>query len=239
MSTFWKDTIPTGYYDNVVGNKKYGLASIQANWHKITFENVKKFINPSDKILDYACGSGNFLGSFENLSNCSIGVDISAKQINYANDKYGDSAKFIKLNNFDINSYTGKFNSITCLGLIEFIDKVEVNELIEKFYLCLKPGGRLIITTPNFTFIMKTLETILNKYGEVNYENEYKNRFVNIEIKDLFSDTVFNKIQIKKIITPFVFFSFFGNELGFKINSIFEKIFKNRFGFLFLIVLQK
>ena len=41
MSTFWKDTIPTGYYDNVVGNKKYGLASIQANWHKITFENVK------------------------------------------------------------------------------------------------------------------------------------------------------------------------------------------------------
>ena len=239
MSTFWKDTIPTGYYDNVVGNKRYGLASIQANWHKSTFENVKKFINPSDKILDYACGSGNFLGSFENLSNCSIGVDISTKQINYANNKYRDSAKFIELNNFDINNYEGKFNSITCLGLIEFIDKTEVYELIEKFYLCLKPGGRLIITTPNFTFIMKTLEIILNKYGEVNYENEYKNRFTNTEIKDLFSDTVFNKVQIKKIITPLVFLSFFGNQLGFKVNNIFEKIFKNRYGFLFMIVLQK
>ena len=29
MSTFWKDTIPGGYYDSVVGTNKYGLASIQ------------------------------------------------------------------------------------------------------------------------------------------------------------------------------------------------------------------
>ena len=48
-----------------MGTNKYGLASIQTNWHKITFENVKKFISSSDNILDYACGSGNFLGSFE------------------------------------------------------------------------------------------------------------------------------------------------------------------------------
>ncbi len=239
MSTFWKETIPTGYYDNVVGNKKYGLASIQNNWHKITFENVKKFISHSDNILDYACGSGNFLGTFENLGNCSIGVDISSNQINYANKKFGDSAKFIELDNFDISSYKSKFNTITCLGLIEFIDKNEVNKLIDKFYFSLKPGGSLIITTPNFTYVMKMLEKILNNYGQVNYENEYKNRFILNEIKDIFSDTIFNKIQIKKIITPFVFFSFFGNKLGFKINSIFEKIFKNRYGFLFMIVLQK
>lgn len=239
MSTFWKDTIPTGYYDSMMGNKKYGLASIQTNWHKITFENVKKFINSSDDILDYACGSGNFLGSFENFNSFSIGVDISAKQINYANSKYGNSAKFIELENFDINSYKSKFNTITCLGLIEFIDKKEVKELIDKFYFSLKPGGRLIITTPNFTYVMKTLEKILNKFGEVNYKNEYRNRFIINELKEVFSDTIFNKVQIKKIITPFVFFSFFGNELGFKINSMFEKIFKNRYGFLFLIVLQK
>ena len=51
MSTFWNDTIPAGYYDSVVGNKKYGLASIQTNWHKITFENVKKVTSSSDNIL--------------------------------------------------------------------------------------------------------------------------------------------------------------------------------------------
>ena len=239
MSTFWKDTIPAGYYDSVVGNNKYGLASIQTNWHKITFENVKKFISSSNNILDYACGSGNFLGSFENLDSFSIGVDISPKQINYANRKYGNSAKFIELENFDFNTYKSKFKTITCLGLIEFIEKNEVNELIDKFYFSLKPGGSLIITTPNFTYVMKTLEKILNKYGEVNYKNEYKNRFTSKELKDIFSNTIFNKVQIKKIITPFVFFSFFGDELGFKVNSKFEKIFKNRYGFLFIIVLQK
>ena len=60
MSTFWKDTIPAGYYDSVVGNKKYGLASIQTNWHKITFENVKNLLFLLN-ILDYACGSVIFL----------------------------------------------------------------------------------------------------------------------------------------------------------------------------------
>ena len=56
---------------------------------------------------------------------------------------------------------------------------------------------------------MKTLEKILNKYGEVNYKNEYKNRFTSKELKDIFSNTIFNKVQIKKIITPFVFFLIF------------------------------
>ena len=133
-----------------------------------------------DNILDYACGSGNFLGSFENFDIFSIGVDISAKQINYANRKYGNSAKFIELDKFDFNSYKNKFNTITCLGLIEFIDKKEVNELIDKFYFSLKPGGDYQLS--EFYVRYENFRKILNKYGEVNYKNEYK---IDLSLKSL------------------------------------------------------
>jgi len=169
MSKFWKETIPEGYYDisTQVGTKNG--RSIQTNWHHITFTRVKVNIKKNDRILDFACGSGNFFASIDNLNEESIGLDISDKQIKYANKKYSDIAKFYTLENFDFESNKENFDVITCLGLIEFIEIQEINELISKFYDLLKPGGTLIITTPNFQFTMKILEKILNKIGKINF----------------------------------------------------------------------
>ena len=85
MSKFWKETIPEGYYDisTQVGTKNG--RSIQTNWHHITFTRVKVNIKKNDRILDFACGSGNFFASIDNLNEESIGLDISDKQIKYAN----------------------------------------------------------------------------------------------------------------------------------------------------------
>ena len=74
----------------------------------------------------------NFLGSFENLDSFSIGVDISAKQINYANRKYGNSAKFIELINLIL--IVIKTNLTYHLSWINRLLTKEVNELIEVLF---------------------------------------------------------------------------------------------------------
>lgn len=239
MSKFWKETIPEGYYDisTQVGTKNG--RSIQTNWHHITFTRVKVNIKKNDRILDFACGSGNFFASIDNLNEESIGLDISDKQIKYANKKYSDIAKFYTLENFDFESNKENFDVITCLGLIEFIEIREINELISKFYDLLKPGGTLIITTPNFQFTMKILEKILNKIGKINYEEQYKNRFVYSDLVTLFSNTQFSHFEIKKIITGLVFLSIISNKISSKLNELFENFLKNKLGFLFLVTLKK
>tara|TARA_B100000900_G_scaffold413090_2_gene436266 strand:- start:62 stop:781 length:720 start_codon:yes stop_codon:yes gene_type:complete len=239
MSIFWKDTIPEGYYDNLFANADFGITSIQTNWHKATFKNVKKFVSSTDVILDYACGSGNFFGSFQNLKDGSTGVDISLKQVKYANKKYGNKAIFKTLDEFEIDKYKKNFNTITCLGLIEFIEKQDIEELMNKFYDSLKNDGKLILTTPNFTTSMKILEKIINKYGEVNYKDQYKNRFIINDLENILLNSPFKNVIIKKIITPFIFLSFFNNKLGLRINSFVERILKNKFGYLFIVVLEK
>tara|TARA_Y100001958_G_C21190501_1_gene518751 strand:+ start:460 stop:1176 length:717 start_codon:yes stop_codon:yes gene_type:complete len=238
MSTFWKETVPEGYYDKAFIQGLDSGRSIQACWHKITFKNVKKHISKNSVILDYACGSGNFFGTFEKLNN-SVGVDISQKQINYANKEHPDKANFYTTEYFDPNSFQESFDVITCLGLIEFIEIEEIEDLLSTFYKMLKPGGKVILTTPNFQITMKLLEKILNKFGNVNYRNEYKNRFIQKQLERLFLNSNFNLISIKKIISPFVFLSLISNKLALNLNYSFEKIFQGKLGFLFIIVLEK
>ena len=63
MSNFWKHQLPKGYYDiSIEGNKSQ--QSVQANWHKVTFLKVSDLVNSEEKVLDFACGSGTYLGKY-------------------------------------------------------------------------------------------------------------------------------------------------------------------------------
>ena len=74
MSNFWKNEVPKGYYDTSILFDKKSKRNIQSNWHKKTFSAVNSYIKDDDIVLDFACGSGTFLGKYVKNSN-SIGVD--------------------------------------------------------------------------------------------------------------------------------------------------------------------
>ena len=82
MSKFWDKELPVGYYDKIVTHGLKENKGLQANWHNSTFLKVKKYISKDDIHLDFACGSGTFIGKY--LYNNSLGVDISNNQISYA-----------------------------------------------------------------------------------------------------------------------------------------------------------
>lgn len=104
--------------------------------------------NKSIKCLDVACGAGQmifFLKEKGYINTC--GVDISPQQVNIAKNftpdiHLGDAIKFLEDNK-------NSFEFITALDIIEHFNKDELLRFLKSLFEALKPGGRLIIQTPN------------------------------------------------------------------------------------------
>ena len=75
------------------------------------------------------------------------GVDISPEQVKLARQVTASVAEANVLEWLEAHSST--FDLITALDLIEHFQKPEVLRFLDACYNALKPGGRLIIQTPN------------------------------------------------------------------------------------------
>ncbi len=71
---FWDLNVEEGYYDLNYLNGLKSNRGIRFNWHKFTFEEVKKHLKHNSIHLDYACGPGTFLVIY--VMNKSVGFDI-------------------------------------------------------------------------------------------------------------------------------------------------------------------
>jgi 2-polyprenyl-3-methyl-5-hydroxy-6-metoxy-1,4-benzoquinol methylase len=112
----------------------------------------------------------------------------------------GELKKFVHgeytLVNYDHSVMEGKtFDTIVALAVIEHINVPEVYQIFKKFKEKLKPGGKIILTTPT-----KTAKPILNfmtHIGLADKENiaEHKHYWTKKEIFDLAEE---NGFEIKK-----------------------------------------
>tara|TARA_B100001057_G_C22856233_1_gene952773 strand:+ start:909 stop:1634 length:726 start_codon:yes stop_codon:yes gene_type:complete len=236
MSNFWSSELPEGYYDKIFKNNKDLKKGLQLNWHSTIFKNIIKDILKNSIHLDYACGPGTFIGKFSNFN--SVGVDISKLQIDYAEKNYSKEGKFFTINEFDFEKYKNKFDVITVLGLLEFIDFNETQDLLSNLTDLLKPEGKIIFTTPNYGGLMPYLENILNLIGPINYKNEFKTRYTSKKIDKIFS-LMFNKFEINKILNFGILFSLVNVNFSNKAMFLIDKIFNNYFGYIFKITVYK
>ncbi len=107
---------------------------------------VSEFVsNFSGTFLDLGCNRGSYLTDY--TAGTGIGVDISlpvlriAKQRNRAHYLQGDAQQlsFIK---------SGSIDCILCSEMIEHV--LQPEHVIAECYRILRPGGRLLLTTPNY-----------------------------------------------------------------------------------------
>ena len=108
---------------------------------------------PTDRsvpILDVGCGAGNFLFTLQRLDYTDLtGVDFSPEQVTLARQWCPD-ARIIEGDVFDVlKNNQGNFSLISGLDIIEHFRKDEVLPFLELVHAALRPGGRLILQTPN------------------------------------------------------------------------------------------
>lgn len=170
--------IPIGYYDQML-RRGNGMRRL---WHTLKFERVLDYLPEADggALLDIGCFAGSFLSlvprhRFER----QVGVDILPDQIAYATHHYGTAFRSFK----GVSSITSfgdlgePFNAVTLIEVIEHLRPDEIVALFEQLDTILAPGGRLIITTPNYMSSWPLLEALLNRFGDVSYDEQHITRF--------------------------------------------------------------
>lgn len=175
--------IPIGYYDDIAHLKK-GMRSF---WHNQKFERIISIFPPEiDSLLDIGCFSGTFLSMIsENRCPRQVGTDILKSQIDYATKLYGSPYREFRYIEGSLlsNISNEKFSFVTMIEVIEHLTSEEIKDIFNEIYKVLKPGGKLIFSTPNYMSAWPLLELILNIFSDVKYEEQHLTKFTVFNIK--------------------------------------------------------
>jgi ubiquinone/menaquinone biosynthesis C-methylase UbiE len=102
------------------------------------------------RVLDCACGTGYGVRVLRELGGAGyvIGVDIEARAVEYASKNHrSGSAEFICSSGDCLALSDASVDVITSFETMEHVP--DDSSLLEEFYRVLRPGGALIISTPN------------------------------------------------------------------------------------------
>lgn len=123
---------------------------------------------PADRkavIADVACGGGKLLYLYQRLGYENfMGVDISPEQVKLARQIAPQVVEADVLNWLEENPNT--FHLITGFDIVEHLEKSEVLHFLDACYKALKPGGRLVLQTPNAESPWGSMQ----RYGDFTHE---------------------------------------------------------------------
>ena len=169
------DDIAPGYYDRVYAQGK----GVQWFWHRYRFEAVAESL-PSeggDRILDMGCGPGTFLGHFASHYRRGQGIDLAKAQIDYAARRYGSERLSFDAIDIAAFSHGDVFDAIVSIEVIEHLPADETQTFLRTILRLLKPGGTLVLTTPNYRSFWPVIEWLISKKGPVNYLEQHVTHF--------------------------------------------------------------
>ena len=162
--------IPAGFYDEIHQRR----AGVRFFWHDLKFRAVAACLEGAGKVLDIGCGPGTFIGNYLDGVDC-LGIDVSAPQIDYANRRYGTAGH--RFSTQAIAGLDASFDAITMIELIEHLPPAETRRLFAEARRLLSPGGRLVVTTPNYRSLWPAIEWGVNLVSSVSYEQQHINKY--------------------------------------------------------------
>jgi len=116
----------------------------------IIIERTRKYLQTSDTVLDFGCGTGLISNEIANNVKLIQAIDISSKMIEIAKNK-ADKRKiqniaFSHSTIFDERYKSGSFDVILAFYILHLLD--DNQKTIQRIYDLLKPGGLIISVTP-------------------------------------------------------------------------------------------
>lgn len=95
------------------------------------------------RILDAGCGPGRLAEHFRGKGFEVVGIDAAEGMIEYAKENSRGDFRLMDIRNLDFPD--SSFDGIWCTSTIFFIEKQEMEEVVESFHTKLKDGGVLYI----------------------------------------------------------------------------------------------
>jgi len=126
-----------------MGTKEFNIIDKFISWMRLG--KVLPYVEQNDVILDFGCGHQAYLlNQIKEQIKKGVGIDYDSESFRLAPN--------IEVRNFH---FTDKFpfldksyDKVFALAVIEHIDISRVSKLFREFSRILKPGGKVILTTP-------------------------------------------------------------------------------------------
>ena len=192
-SDFDYESIPVGYYDEVFRRKK----GVQSKWHRLKFARIRQRMRHPTRHLDIGCGPGTFIGTLPDESD-SVGVDISKVQLRYAQQEYAaPNRRFVVIEPGTLPFAEASFDCVTLVELIEHLTPEDTLATLEAALRVLRPGGQLLVSTPNYRSLWPAIEGLLNRLGKVDYSDQHINRFNRSKLFSLMQECGLQQIRVE------------------------------------------
>jgi 2-polyprenyl-3-methyl-5-hydroxy-6-metoxy-1,4-benzoquinol methylase len=164
-------------------------------------------------VLDVGGGPGTMIGLLSERHE-SVGTDLSTRQIAYAQQTYGSSAaRFYAASPAGLPSEEGPFDAVTLVELIEHLDPVVVEATIDEALERLRPGGKLVLTTPNFRSAWPLIEAVINRVSDVTYDFQHINKFTPKRLEGLLESHGLARVRVE----PYLFMAPFAAAAGWRL----------------------
>ena len=148
------------------------------------------------RVLDIACGTGYGLGLLRSKATFVTGVDIDPVAAKAARLECGENAAVLLGNGLGLPFEDGSFDVVTSFETLEHLHERVV--FLSELKRVLRPGGKLILSTPNAHYTQPVNGTPSNPFHIFEYTTEELRSELEAQfmIEELLGQTLDDKIKI-------------------------------------------
>jgi putative flippase GtrA/SAM-dependent methyltransferase len=203
------EMIPGGYYDAVYRRRR----GIQSKWHHLKFRRVIEEMEGHHRHLDVGCGPGTLIGLLDGRF-ISTGIDISTAEIGYARRVYeSESKRFFAVSARALPDDCRDYDVATVVEVIEHLAPAELGDVLRATIGRLSPGGKLVVTTPNFRSAWPLVQMLVDRFGQLNYADQHINKFTRRRLQQLLVDLGLRDVRVR----PYLVLAPFAAPLGWRL----------------------
>ena len=223
------ERVPPGYYDAIFHRRR----GMQSKWHHLKFRRVAEALEGHRRVLDVGCGPGTLAGNVPHHE--WVGADISTRQIDYARRTYGDRGiRFYTDSPRDLPDTERDFDAVSMIELIEHLEPLVLANMLDDALDRVRPGGKIVVTTPNFHSAWPLVETALNRLGEVSYDFQHINKFTRFRLAALLESHRVERVSVEPYLFAAPFAAAFGWSAADRIARIEQRGLERRLGLLLI-----
>jgi len=142
-------------------------------------ERLAGYLEPDDTVLDYACGTGVLSYRIAGHVQRVLAIDASAEMIRLAKQRGAafetSNVRFTKTTLFDDELGENAFDVLVAYNILHLLE--DAGKAVERAADLLKPGGRMITSTPclgEAGVVMRTLLPLIARMGILSYLRAFR-----------------------------------------------------------------